>query len=478
MARKSKRRSKSESAVPAQVETGYSNELAVVLGPVGVPNYGKNFISTNTHNTPQLIFRVMEPTFQYGWSEGTVSDQDYDAALTLVSTPETTPVALNPITPAAEAFHEEVYPLINALLQSGAAQVRPVEESNVIRTFALTQSLLARIMPIISLNYLANRFDWSLIAPNTPGIPSVVWDIVDVMSASDTDVNDIWSPLISRLSEKVLPAAMVASIQDMYMPYLDDVFGHSVKLNVPSEFYSALSSYDVLTYINAIKQDLSYLEDELQATHNILSTFIPYRVGPLYVQFKGYLPEYEDIGYNNALYAHDNFGDTGDPAWSVTNTVGTGSANGNTLPFFHLGYRPTGLSLINTTIFDVTEDVVDNTYINLSSVLSWNAFIVDDQMNVLLYTGLQSTDNAIKRNRRYISSRYNFVNDTLALANGVGKPGMMVSMVSRFEIIRLNKEFLKEQMNLDAFRRVLALTAGSSGRAIFQSIADAWKGIR
>jgi hypothetical protein len=467
-----KRRKKSTGEQPARATSMVQNPAGLVLGQqLGVTNLARVFRADQNHNGPHIAIKLHDNAFPRGFSSGTLSDQDSTAA---VNTALSASADLNPITVTAQAFCEEHWPILNALLQSGTGTRYAVDRQAVIRYYSMTVTVAQMIQLPLTLNYLTTAFDWSEIAPYSPNVPPAIWELTELFDANDVGINDVWKPLFNRLATKVIPPEFCASIIENGLPYLGDQYGHVLRVNAPSAADNVLTLWDVSAYIATIIDFLEYLENDLATTHNTLASFLPYRVGPLMTMFKGYDPMYEEIDYNSSLETFDYFGDTGDPDNTKTITCGTGSDNGDSIIFYHKGAHPMLKSVVSTAIYDEIYNVTDNTWTCLSTHKGGRVYFIDDALNLIEYNGTPTSSAEAMRYLKYYPNRFQVINGTSRLAEGFGKAGFMPAIIAREEIIRANRAYTNFLFGNAKLKNVLSITGGSSVRTIQKLVAEAW----
>jgi hypothetical protein len=477
MAKRRRKVSKSETDVDDASEVS-SRGKSVPIGrallgqSMGITNLGRTFVSAQRFNTPQILYRIYQSAFPHGFSDSAgPSSQDPQAALAYPADPSD---ELFPITPMAEAFFNEYWPILNSLLQSGTGTRYTTTVHEVVRYYSHVIRTLELIAFPLNLNYLTTQFDWTSVAPHTTSVPPSVWGTTQLFNANDVGVADIWKPLYSRLATKVLPPDIVASCLEKSMPYIGNPWSHCLRLNCHSITAAALTGWDISAYVQDITNRLDYLEDVMSTTHNVLASFLPFRVGNIMSMFKGYDPMYEEIDYNSGLTTFDNFGDTGDPVNHQVLTCGTESENGDSIIFFHRGDAPTVKSVVSTPCFDLIYHLTDDTFINLSVYLGGTCYAIDDDLALIAYDGSDSVSTAAQRYRRYFPNRYQKNAGSTDLSEGVGATGFLPAIIAREEYIRATKAYSKFLFGVDPLKQVLAITGGSSVRTIQQGVAETW----
>lgn len=471
MSRKKKQNRETEQA-PTQGRQG-SNFMTAVMGQaLGITNLSRSFKASQNHNGPQIAVRIHNSAFPFGWSDtGNIADQNSDDGLDI-----TTPVTneLYPMTPPTQAFVEEHWPILSSLLASGTGTRYPTTRHEVGRYYNSVIQLMQEIAFPLQLNYLTTTFDWSEIAPFSQNVPPAVWGLTELFDANDVGVNDVWKPLFDRLSTKVLPPRLAASVLETIFPYVANQYGHVIRLNAPSSVLAVITSWDIGTYITDIVARLDYLEDELINCHNTLASFLPYRVGSPMAMFKGYDPTFEEIDYNSGMAAVEVFGDTGDPNGHEVIEVGTAAYNGDSIIFYHKGAAPIVKTIVHTPIWDYISETFDDEYVLLSSYFSNYVTFIDDDLNLIQYTGADSSTAEAQRYRGYYPNRFQHNSGSNNLEEGVGKAGFLPAIIAREEIIRANKVYTNFLFGNDQMRAVLAMTGGSSVRTISKFVAEAW----
>jgi hypothetical protein len=436
---------------------------------MGVTNLGRAFKADQWHNGPQIALKVKKALFPESWSEGSRSDQDVSAAADTSTTDPTT--TLYPITPMAEAFNDNHWPLLLSLLQSGTGTRYNTSLSEVVRYYSMVQVALENIMVPLQINYLTSVFDWSEVAPFSNTVPPAVWGLAELFDATDVGVADTWKPLYERLSSKVLPPNVSASIMEAGFPYLADPNGHVLRLPITGAAEYAINEWDISTFITNIEDKLNYLESVLINCHNTLASFLPWRVGSPIAMFKGYDPVYEEVDYNSGLTQYDTFGDTGDPVESRVILCGTGTTVGDSILYYHRGGTPIAKAVLNTTIMELISGT-DDEFMVISGARQSGVSFLDDDLNLITYDGDPPISTTAARYRLYYPNR--FMTDSGEHNGGRGTRGFLPSLLSKEEVIRTTKHYTDWLFGNDAMKNVIGLTGGSSVRVIHAAIAEQW----
>jgi hypothetical protein len=458
----------------AEPQVSQGTIASMLLGQqLGVTNLGRYFRIADRYNGPQLCMRVTNNGFVRGWTAGDLTDQD-DNASTHVDAGAAAP--LYPVTPMANAFAEEYWPILDSLLQSGTGTRYATSMYEVVRYYAICAEIIDILSTPLILNYLATGFDWSQIAPFSGSIPPSVWGLISLFDCNDVGIQDRWRPLYSRLSTKVMPPLFAASLMDNMMPYVANPYGHVLRVNTnwyASYVIEGTRTIDEMSdYVESL---LDKLENELKMCHNTLASFTPFRVGSFPVFFKAYDPTFEEIDFNSGIAAYNGFGDTGDPDNEKVITCGTASENGDSVIFYHKGTAPMVKALMNTPIYDLVSDV-DDYFINLSCFGSHKVYFVDDNLSLISYDGSPVLTEEAQRYMGYYPNRFLKADGASTLLEGVGKQGLMPSILAREEIIRASKLYTSLLFGVDGLKRVLSISGGSGVRTIRQSVAEAWIG--
>jgi hypothetical protein len=445
---------------------------------LGVTNVGRLFDLTERYNGPHMEFKTGHNAFSLGWSDvsGSPVNQDEGAATDITSGATD---QLYPVTPSAIAFEDEYWPILDALLQSGIGSRQSTTMYEVVRYFAMTSWVLDQLSFVLNLNYLSTAFNWSLIAPYTGQAPPLIWELTSLFDANDVGITDRWRPLYSRLASKVLPPNFAGVLMQERMPYIGDPYGHTVRLQwtayAKSVFDGVYTVDEFETYIDGF---LDYLESDLKTCHNVLTTFLPFKVGPIITMFRGYDPVFEEIDFNSAVKDYPNFGTTTEPTNEHTITIGEDSENGDSLIYFHKGSNPILKSVVHTPIYDVYTPAADQIYVNVSFWNSGPVVIIDDQLSSVVYDGTGVSTDVAQRYTRYFPNRWIKHASSQSILEGKGKAGMLPSLVAREEVVRANRSYALWLFGLEAVRTVLAITGGSGVRTIQKTVAEVWKRTR
>jgi hypothetical protein len=384
--------------------------------------------------------------------------------------------ALYPVTPVAYSFEEEYWPTLDALLQSGIGSRQSTTMQEVVRYFAMTSVVLDNLRFVLNLNYLSTLFGWSVVAPYRTSIPPVIWELTNAFDANDVGITDRWRPLYTRLANKVMPPQFGAALMEAGMPYLGDPYGHVLRVNWTALAASVLAgSTTIDQFETTLDTYLDYLENDLKTCHNVLTTFLPFRLGPILTMFKGYDPMFEEVDYNCCVNEYPNFGTASEPTNEHVMTIGEDSENGDSIIYFHKGNAPILKSVVGTPIYDVYTPAADQVYYNASFWLSGPVEMVDDQLSSVIYDGGAgpSTDVA-QRYTRYFPNRWIKNENSQALLEGIGKAGLLPSLIAREEVLRANRSYLLYMFGLEPIKQVLTITGGSGVRTIQKAVGEMW----
>jgi hypothetical protein len=467
------RKTNSSSAIPTPGLTDLQMAAyALKQKPVGTTNLGRLWRYTDTKQGPQICIRRQDYSFNFGWSAaGSVSDQDIGSA---TDTGATVTDALTPITPVAEAFAYEFWPLMNAILQSGTGTRYTTTLYEVVRYFAITMECVQLVTFPLVVNYLINHFDWRAIAPYENCEPPAIWALADLLYANDTGIADVWRPLYERVATKVLPPEMVGFMWNQCSPYCNNLNGHILNLTCHYQGTSLLVTETLSTYIAAIVTYLDYLENDLKQCHNVLASFFPWRVGRPIIMYRGFNHVDAEIDFNSSTKAYDAFGDTTDPDEEKAIVFGTAATNEQSISFAHQGGSPTIEAVVNTAVWELTSDV-DDTFIIQSFSTKNKQYFIDDALNLLGYDGTPSTNEAA----RFLPmepSRYQLENGTTAVIEGKGQPGMLWAIIASDELKRVVREYTKYMFGYNTLQNVLQVSGGSAVRTMTKLVADVWAG--
>jgi hypothetical protein len=459
----------SSSAVPAQ-----SISQRLLGQQLGVTNIGRLFDLTDRYNGPHLILKEYVNGFARSWSAISASPVNGDWSVAFDTT-LTYNATLYPATPIARSFEDEYWPVLDALLQSGIGSRQTTTMYEVVRYFAMTSQVIDNLRFVLNLNYLSTLFNWAAVAPYSGSVPPVIWELTSLFDCNDVGINDRWRPLYQRLVNKVLPPYYAAALFEAGMPYLGDPYGHCVRLNWTNLAAATFAgTYTIDEFTEDIDDWLDYLESDLKTCHNVLTTFLPFKIGTILTMFKGYDPSFEEVDYNSQVASHYNFGTASEPDNETTITIGEDSENGDSLIYYHMGSAPILKSVVGTPIFDVYTPAADQIFYNASFWISGPVQIIDDQLSSVIYDGTPPSTDVAQRYTRYYPNRWIKNASSQSLLEGIGRAGMIPCLIAREEILRANRSYLLHVMGLDAIQAVLGVTGGSGVRTIQKAVGEAW----
>lgn len=467
---------RSSSQATSDGQTAGAIAAQLLARPMGVSNVGRMFDSTERHNGPHMALRIHESAFKYGFSSSAgMASQDPQAAINDLLTYND---PLYAVTPCAKAFIQEYWPILDSLLQSGTGTRYPVSSDEIVRYFAFASEAIELLMVPLTLNYLSTIMKWEMVAPYTSSIPPCVWGLVDMFDAGDVGIVDRWKPLYERLAVKVFPPSFKAALMENCNPYVGNVYGHVLQMNVPQRALNVPLGVDTLEdYYDVVVSRLTYLEKNLRQTHNVLASFLPFFVGGLVSAFRGFDPMTEELNFNGTTKWIDNFGDTGDPTNEYVITCGDASENGDSVIFYHKGAAPQLKTIVMTDIYRIISDI-DDEYMNLSCWRGGPILLPDDELALIYFDGGVVTTEAAQRVQYYVPNRFQKRTGDQSLLEGVGKAGYLPALLAREEIERANRAYANWLFGTRGLKAVLSISGGSSVRVIRREVAEAWQANR
>jgi hypothetical protein len=410
--RNSKRR---ESVTEASAETTAANARPASADhdtiALSVGNINRHFTISDPTNGPSTIFRTISPfaAIYGGFSSGDISDQDTLAAVdTSIDDPTS---VLYPITPAAQTMEMDVFPIVQQLLESGTGQRYNISFSEFVRYVAMTNTAFMMMRSILTINTLAYHFDWKTVFPHTDVVPPHIYALAKQYDATDVGLASRWVPLFRRLETKMMMPRQVEDIKRQLTPMLTT--GPTGRLLIPI----ALTGW-VQSDAGAVQADveayLNYIEVNLAKTGNVLTSFLPFTIGtanPWDVSAFGGIDILREAGWwNSGARSVDTFGDTSDPSKTTETVVVTDRQTEDTIDpaiWHSMLPQPTWGEVKNATIWNLHENVLDNTYALLTMHQLKDIIILEEESGFVYWDGSPYTDSSSQNQYEHFSnSRY------------------------------------------------------------------------
>ena len=457
-------RSQAESVVEGAIAGRVvpDHELTVV----GVGNVNRAFDIDDFSNGPSVVFRESLPydAFLRGWtaseSDG-ISDQDVGAALEFADPPTKT---LYPVTPFAEAVAADVWPVVSNLFSSGTGYRHTTTLAEFVRYQAQLIDAYIHLLDIVWINKMTYHFDWSSVFPFTNTVPNYFYDLAIALNATDVGLADTWLPLIKRLDTKICMPAMIAEVKRMKTPMFSlDLNGriyvitrHNLFENLPNKGSD---------YYNIVKDALDYMDGALAAAGAVFQSFLPFPMeaaDPWTLADRPQVDVDRSSGFYNApVVYYDTFGDTGDPTANNAMIIETqdGATEKQTI-LYSRHPQPTWSELKMLSIYELQKSVTDDTFRLVTVHSTYQAYIPDDEQDVLVYNGVPYDISSNEyRYEDFINSRFR----SGTLTYGSMQPGLCGAWLPLEPILRL----VRLEANYIFMTRVLkTVTVNAAGASL------------
>jgi hypothetical protein len=428
-------------------------------------NMVRRFDIDEPSNGPSIIYREVNPyaAYNFGYSEGVISDQDTSAAVdTTVADPKT---ALNPITDMAVSFEQDVFPILLNVFASGTGKRYEVTINEVVRVIAMGNLAYQRILQALTFNKLTYHTDWTKVAPFSGVVPSHLYKVCENLDITDVGLAQTWLPRMRRMENLTMFPRMLAETKRMMTPMMSiDLHG---RVQVPTMVDP--STIDADTQIEAIDDLLDYIDSTLADAANLMATFLPFpmlNLDPWNIPDLPTLDVDRDSGwYNSGVKNIPMFGDTSDP--TKQETMLFDEADSLRALFFTRHCQPIWSEIKLSTIYWLEDHLSDDTFKIVTPHKYKRVFMIDDAFDSLAYDGtaLTTSDDGF-RYISYVNSRFAGVN----IDYGIQKPGTFGAWLDYSAVQRMMRLETSWAFSVDALKLVTANMAGSSLREIRSTI--------
>ena len=446
-----------------------------------------------TVGIPPFIHRQVEPfaAFMRGWSSKADAMEQADTAevldTTLVSGAFDT---LYPVTLYARVWDDQVWPMIQTILRSGIGSrvESAISESAVVKYFGMGIEVYALLLQVLHTNKLAYHFDWTKLSPFTPDIPAAAFARASSMKASDTEIGDIWLPLLRRAESLIMFPEVALEIKRTMQPYLS-LDMHPV-LTVPivqaiDDTQDTSGTDDADAAAVSLKSYLDFMDKTLANTQALLRTFIPFdlaSIGPWNLPDYQTDPMMEAGHWNSGIQGVSTF-ESDSTASDVEETVieddqtflasgstgftTTAELGGISFSFDSRYPQPIWGEVKRSCMYRYRVRKTGATTHYERTLLSPHLvqkmyFVSDDGV----LDTIDQDDTAITRFFRYVNSKFygSVVN------YGVSKPGYLTSLIHLDAVERLLYQEVVNNYDVPRLRNILGATTGASNRVVRELI--------
>lgn len=435
------------------------------LNVVGLANPVRRFDIDEALNGPSVVYRMCKPYDSFirgysytSWDDGSVGD----LLDTTIADPAT---ALVPVCPIPLYFEEDVWPVLDNVFASGTG-VRPTITINeFVKYQGLVLYCYTQLLAPVIVNWLAFKMDWRTVYPFTENTPSHIYQLVENLNATDIGLAETWLPLMRRMDNKIVFPRMVEEVKRMLTPMMSVDF-HG-RLQIPMAVNPA--TIDAATIVADVVDKLDYIRSHLGDTANLLNSFLPFpfkEMNPWLLPSGAAIDVDRDSGwYNSGTGDVTVFNDTGDPTNLIELILD--EAEDYKGVWFTRHCQPIWAELKLATMFEVTDELVDDKFRIITPHNYQNIHILDDAFDVFSFNGTQiDTGEAGFRYIDYANSRYASVD----VPWGIQKPGTMGAYIYYDTINRLVRLETNYIFNAEILKTVATQMAGASLRELRHTI--------
>jgi hypothetical protein len=446
---------------------------------LAVANINRFFDADDPSNGPSCIFRMVQPfsAISRGFTATSITDQD-DGAATDVSVLDPT-TALLPVTVAAQYLEDDVWPILQRLMESGTGSRATASFSEFVRYTSMVHVVYDHLRYILTINYLAFEYDWTKVFPYSGVVPQVIYDLAEDLDATDVGVASRWLPYIRRLEQLVMWPRIVDQIKRQMTPMMTS--GPGGRMMIPTPRNNFLQGTDADDIEGRIAELLDYIKVNMHAFSALLTSFIPFNVGamdPWSMANVGAVDINRESGWwNSGVSTTSTFGDAGDPTIKESTMVTTSSTSDVTTlnALYHTNYpQPTWGEIKNASIFVLHDEAVDDTYALLTKHQIRKITIVDDNGTKLTYDGTDYPDtdgSNLFRYDHFTASRYVSSNNG-GITHGKLRSETIGAEIPFTPIKRLMRTEIRYDYNIELMTEIAQQMAGASLRELRSVIKD------
>lgn len=303
MAKRRRRQRGGESGKGSTALTvGVPPATSLMMVPLGIPNITRKFNlnyetvldNVSIFNTPSYFIQNIKPqwTFIDGWvKQAANGGLPSNPASSLTALPAALDRDVDNIgdnlyaqTAYTEQFTQIVWPLMENLFESGVGSRYNTDINKVIKYFANVAHAYCLCYQAMVLNYLAYRFDWSVVTPFSSTVPPSIYQMVRDYDATDAGLAEYWFEIMQRIEMLTLPPALANNLQRALSPFV--TMGIGRKLIIPNYAYTQSRPWDWKASSDAkppFDEALAALEfidsAALEETSNLIRNFLPFPMG-------------------------------------------------------------------------------------------------------------------------------------------------------------------------------------------------------
>ena len=437
--------------------------------PLGLANVNRHFapstgLDDHADAGPSIIVIEANPmaAFTSGWSEdGSVSDGDTHSAAAIDTGKEE--VSMTPITYYANAFAEDIWPLVNSIFQSGLG-ARPVPDiSQVVRYLTNLLLVYECTCNMLTFNKLAYHHDWRETFPFTPDTPKWLYDVCEQAELNDIDIARKLFPVMQRLeSFPVFPLLFQHVRRVMTPTYTLDGMG---RILLPKSTALTLYHEDPWS-VDMMHERLDFIELHMSALYGMMRSFIPWTLSDIQpFQIPAVVEDPERvIGiHNSGFRGVSTYGDTGDPNLYDHLMFNKEGDSITTLSWHGISPQPMWSQMKWASIYELEIFPLDNTYSLVTRDKYGHRLIPTDAGQIVSYDNNSWSPTDLKWHK-FIQCRWWDRGDDAN--HGLLDPGLIGGRVNGEGILRCLYLQADRDFMLPEIKRIAQVATGSSLREI------------
>ena len=369
---------------PKEKESGDSGLRFTGLPPVsamddvtlGVANLTRKYVKSDALSLPTIIYLKTSPFEGFVGTFGATNNLETDRSGDTTDTSLGKDEVLYALSPQTKYFYEEVWSVINNLLQLGTGSRSPVSASAFVRYVSMWSVAYAAIYERLMINHITYHYDWTVVYPHSDVIPVSLYSRAETYLADDIEVIRTWRRRMKRLESLPMLPMIPLEIKRIMTPFLTATIHNRMMVPVMSTTnWSETGDFPLTPAMQPSEVDrlLQYIEVTLGAELSTLKSFLPFPaamqgiwdVGPIGLDLN------RDTGvYNSPVVSFTTTGDSNDPSpddtlqyWVPGSSNPSGADEPTVINFLTRSVRPTFAEMRMSTIFKMNSNTVDDDYV-------------------------------------------------------------------------------------------------------------------
>ena len=515
MARRRKRRTRSRDSAPeADSPRGESGSAMFMTQPagilqmnevdemaLGVGNVSRLFTNQKQSDgiihrgvgSPYLIWRHIAPfsAFTSGFSasslpaQGTLPSND-DPGIATDNTVTIATTALYPISPAAQIYVKEVWPVLSTLLQSGLGTRHIPTSAEVIRYLVRLIVCYIRLRFILNLNYMTYHFDWSTVYPGTSVVPPWLYAVTQSYNANDIGIAENFLPLMQRLEQHTMFPGVVAEVKRMMAP--TTAMDLHPRVVLPYFDGITMDGTGGSSIVSIVSGHLDYIDTHLSATYATLHSLLPFPISGQEPWTPAGAPLQDPLrwsgAHNSGVAPYATFGnaalkDAKIPDQNLVNKEAfglttQGIAPAGTLPYDTRMPMPLWGEVFRACVWLASQDTSNAFWVQASMHEISEFTLIDGAASLTVYKTSAPNTSAFK----FLDSKWIMapvLTGSTALKvpqGGIITPGYAASLIGMDAYQRMLALTVEALFNVKTMRQVAQVSSGQSLREIRFLIAQ------